>query len=159
MKKILKRILILTTVFGSLSLGLTNCSSDDNNDGIPGLNLKKMKLTVTVNGVQENDIVTFNATTTSVYNDQPVLWKVNGADKPNEPIVNLDQQNFLGSTKTYVIESAVDLPAANVMLYIAPYTDHLLTYSYKAEVNGNVVKDEQNIPITNPNTFSVTYTY
>ena len=155
----MKRALMSTVLLSGLILGLSSCVSDDGNVGTPGVNFKKMKLTVTVNGVQENDIVTFNATTTSVYNDQPVLWKVNGVDKPNEPMVNLDQQNFVGSTKTYVIESAVDLPAANVMMYFAPFTDHQITYSYKAEINGNVVKDEQNISLANPNTFSVTYTY
>lgn len=135
-----------------------NCSSDDaNSPVIPGIETKNMKFTITINNVTMDDYISFIAVSSSFNTN--TIWKVNGTERSNETGISLNDESFSGSTKTYVIESIAPLPAASLSMQFIPFTDKSITYSYKAEINGTVVKDEQNITITNPSSHTAQYSY
>ncbi len=157
--KIFKNFIGLCTMALVTSTLFVNCSSnDDGNDPIiPGIETKNMKFTITINNVTMDDYISFIAVSSSFNTN--TIWKVNGTERANETGISLDKQSFVGSTQTYVIESIAPLPAASLSMQFIPFTNKSITYSYKAEVNGKVVKDEQNITITNPSSHSAQYTY
>jgi len=159
MKKIFKNFIGLCTLALVTSALFVNCSSsDDGNDPvIPGIETKNMKFTITINNVTMDDYISFVVASSSFNTN--TIWKVNGTERSNENAISLTDESFSGSTKTYVIESTVALPAASLSMNFIPFTNKSVTYSYKAEVNGKVVKDEQNITITNPSSHTAQYTY
>ena len=158
MKKIFKNFIGLCTLVVVTSALFVNCSSsDDGTPVIPGIETKSMKFTITIDNVTMDDYISFVAVSSSFNTN--TIWKVNGTERTNETGISLDKQSFVGSTKTYVIESIAPLPAASLSMQFIPFTDKSITYSYKAEVNGTVVKDEQNITITNPSSHTAQYTY
>ena len=159
MKKIFKNFIGLCTLAVVTSALFVNCSSsDDGNDPvIPGIEGKNMKFTITIDNVTMDDYISFVVASSSFNTN--TIWKVNGTERSNENAISLTDENFSGSTKTYVIESTVGLPAASLGMQFIPFTNKSITYSYKAEINGKIVKDEQNITITNPSSHSVNYTY
>mgnify|MGYP003576871103 FL=1 len=159
MKKIFKNFIGLCTLAVVTSILFVNCSSSDDgaNPVIPGIEGKNMKFTITIDNVTMDDYISFVAVSSSFNTN--TIWKVNGAERANETGISLDKQSFSGSTKTYVIESISPLPAASLSMQFIPFNNKSITYSYKAEINGTVVKDEQNITITNPSNHSVDYTY
>ena len=158
MKKIFKNFIGLCTLAVVTSALFVNCSSsDDGTPVIPGIETKSMKFTITIDNVTMDDYISFVAVSSSFNTN--TIWKVNGTERSNETGISLDKQSFVGSTKTYVIESIAPLPAASLSMQFIPFTDKSITYSYKAEVNGTVVKDEQNITVTNPSSHTAQYTY
>lgn len=148
-----KSLLFLFLATGTL----TSCGSDDTAPVIPGLEDKTMKFTITINGVIPEDYISFVVAGGAINTNN--IWKVNGTERPNENAISLNDENFSGSVKTYVIETTTPIPAASLSMQFIPFTNNAITYSYKAEVNGNVVKDEQNIPVSHPSSYSVQYTY
>lgn len=116
-----------------------------------------MKFTITINGVIPDDYISFVVAGGAVNTN--TIWKVNGTERPNENAISLNDESFSGSVKTYVIETTTPIQAASLSMQFIPFTYNSITYSYKAEINGNVVKDEQNVTVTNPNSYSVQYSY
>lgn len=159
MKKIFKNFIGLCTLAVLTSALFINCSSsDDSTDPvIPGIEGKNMKFTITINNVTMDDYISFVVASSSFNTN--TIWRVNGAERSNENAISLDKQSFSGTTKTYVIESTVALPAASLGMQFIPFNNKSITYSYKAEINGKVVKDEQNVTITNPNSHTAQYSY
>lgn len=159
MKKIFKNFIGLCTLAVVTSVLFVNCSSSDDgaNPGIPGMEGKNMKFTITIDNVTMDDYISFVAVSSSFNTN--TIWKVNGTERANETGISLDKQSFSGSTKTYVIESISPLPAASLSMQFIPFNNKSITYSYKAEINGTVVKDEQNITVTNPNSHTAQYSY
>lgn len=159
MKKIFKNFISLCTLAVVASALFVNCSSSD--DGatpiIPGIETKTMKFTITIDNVTMNDYISFVVASSSFNTN--TIWKVNGTERSNENAISLNNESFSGSTKTYVIESTVALPAASLGMQFIPFNNKSITYSYKAEINGTVVKDEQNITITNPSSHTAQYSY
>ena len=138
-----------------------SCGSDDGavTPG-PGGEGKNIKLTITINGVVPDDYLSF-VTVGSALNDpmQSTIWKVNGVTQTNETSVSLNKDSFTGSTKTYVIESATPLRMAIVGMEFLAFGTRSYTFSYKAEVNGQVVKEENNVTVSEGNNYSHDYTY
>lgn len=159
MKKIFKNFIGFCTLAVVTSVLFVNCSSSDDgaNPVIPGIEGKNMKFTITIDNVTMDDYISFVVASSSFNTN--TIWKVNGTERSNENAISLTDESFSGSTKTYVIESTVALPAASLGMHFIPFNNKSITYSYKAEINGKVVKDEQNITITNPSSHSVDYTY
>ncbi|WLD23393.1 hypothetical protein NU10_11840 [Flavobacterium dauae] len=116
-----------------------------------------MKFTITINGVIPDDYISFVVAGGAVNTN--TIWKVNGTERPNENAISLNDESFSGSVKTYVIETTTPIQAASLSMQFIPFTNNSITYSYKAEINGNVVKDEQNVTVANPNSYSVQYSY
>src|SRR5690606_14654665 len=158
MKKSIFKLSSKGLLFLFLATGiLTGCGSDDSTPAIPGLEGKTMKFTVTINGVIPDDYISFVVAGGAI--DTNTIWKVNGTERPNENAISLNDESFSGSVKTYVIETINPIQAASLSMQFIPFTNNSITYSYKAEVNGNVVKDEQNVPVTHPSSYSVQYSY
>ena len=159
MKKIFKNFIGLCTLAVVTSVLFVNCSSSDDsaNPVIPGMEGKNMKFTITINNVTMDDYISFVVASSSFNTN--TIWKVNGTERSNENAISLNDESFSGSTKTYVIESTVALPAASLGMQFIPFNNKSITYSYKAEINGTVVKDEQNITITNPSSHTAQYSY
>mgnify|MGYP003576072045 FL=1 len=159
MKKIFKNFIGLCSLGIVASALFVNCSSSDDssNPVVPGLEGKNMKFTITIDNVTKDDYISFVVSSSSFNTN--TIWKVNGTERSNENVISLNDESFSGSTKTYVIESTVALPAASLGMQFIPFNNKSITYSYKAEINGKVIKDEQNITITNPSSYNVQYTY
>ena len=149
-------IAMCTLFFGAFS----SCSSDDGGSTtVPGGVGKQVKLTITIDGATSEDYISFVSVGSALSNpSENTLWKVNGVTKTNEIGVSLGKNDFIGSTKTYVIESVTPLSLATVgMQFLAPGNTSY-TISYKAEINGQVVKDN-NVTVTSTNDYTHDYSY
>ncbi|MBK0382839.1 hypothetical protein I5M32_07685 [Pedobacter sp. SD-b] len=143
-----------------LALGaITFSSCSKNNDAPSNGDGKNVKFTFTVTGVNpaEIDNVSFIAVGGNSTNDK-TIWKVNGVTKNNEQDISLGEDDFTGSTKTYVVESIKPLTSAQISLqcinFDAPYK-----ISYKAEVNGKVENDDENITVDVNKDYTHQYSY
>lgn len=153
----MKKITTMLSAAALSTLLLTSCSKSDN-PVVPGVTTKTVKLTFTVTGNLTNgDYISFVASGGTGNNDK-TIWKVNGVTQNNEEVVGFDANDFDGSTKTYVVESVSPLLACSVGIqclnFDAPYT-----ISYKAEVNGKVVNNDQNISVTENDDYTHDYSY
>lgn len=148
---VLLPILAITVIF--------SCSSDDD-DEMVGPNEKNFKFTVTANNVDEQDYLSF-VFVGSDLNNSNTIWKINGVTQDNESGVSLGKNDFMGGTKTYVIESTKPLRLATTGIQcINPGSSNpSFTVSYKAEINGEVVKDDQNIVVKNGSDYTHNFTY
>lgn len=106
---------------------------------------KTAKFTITVNGIENQDYASF-VIVGGDYQQTKSLWKVNGVVQTNEEAISLDKDDFTGGTKTYVIESTKPVTLATVGIQCLNYgADY--TVSYKAEIGGKVVKEDQNVVV------------
>ncbi|AWG25262.1 hypothetical protein [Flavobacterium kingsejongi] len=151
-------LLFCTILFGTLA----GCSSDDSGD--PTVTLpegKNIKLTLTMTGVTTDDFISFVAAGGTHNPNQTTVWKLNGVSQPGETAISLNKNSFTGGTTTYVLESEVPMAAVAVgMQFIATANPtHSFTFSYKAEVNGVVVKEENNVTVAPNADYSHNYSY
>lgn len=154
----LKRATVLTSLLLVTLLSIS-CKSDDGGSG-GNPNEKNIKLTITTNGVTSEDFAIFTATGSVAKNPmEGTIWKLNGTVQSNEPIVSLDSKNFAGGVKTFVIESASPLALAQVGIQFSASEKRTYTVSYKAEVNGKVVKEDNNITVNKDKEYSHIFSY
>ncbi|MCP1995587.1 hypothetical protein [Flavobacterium sp. HSC-61S13] len=154
----LKRATVLTSLL-LVTLLSFSCKSDDGESG-GNPNEKNIKLTITTNGVIEEDFAIFTATGSVAKNPlEGTIWKLNGTVKSNEPIISLEAKDFTGGVKTYVIESANPLAIAQVGIQFSASEKRSYTVSYKAEVNGKVVKEDNNITVNKDKEYSHIFSY
>lgn len=154
LKKLLYTILpllMLTVLF--------SCKKND--DGSPANpDLKNMKFTVTVDGVEDQDYVSFVFVGADA-NNANTVWKVNGVTKNNETAISLGENDFMGGTKTYVIESTTPLRlVATSQQCLNPGANNPpFKISFKAEVNGKVVTNDENFVVTSTTDYTHKYDY
>ena len=143
-----------------MSLGLltTSCSSDDDSQSIVEGN-KKIKITLTVNNVAENDYVNLTIGGTKV--NQTTVLKLNGVPQNNVSVISFSNDDFMNGTVTYVIEDIDGLYVANTSGIINDLTpdNAQMTYSYVAEVNDNVVQNVNNAPVQGTNGITLNFNY
>ena len=151
----MKKKLFIYPIFCLLSLGLltTSCSSDDDSQSIVEGN-KKIKITLTVNNVAENDYVNLTIGGTTVL-------KLNGVPQNNVSVISFSNDDFMNGTVTYVIEDIDGLYVANTSGIINDLTpdNAQMTYSYVAEVNDNVVQNVNNAPVQGTNGITLNFNY
>lgn len=146
--------LSLALVFGFAAM--TGCSSDDDDTNPTGGNTYKM--TVTLNNVEpERDFISFVAVG-GTHDQSNTFWKVNGKERNGEQGISLDDNDFAGSTKTYVIESTKPLVLTTVGIQFINYGNPL-SYSVKIEKNGKTEIDETNTLIGDNSDFTKNYTF
>lgn len=157
MKKLKKLFWILVPIL-TLSL-VMSCSSDDDEE-IVDSNQKNFKFTITANNVDAQDYVSFVFVGSEV-NNSNTIWKINGVTQDNETGVSFGKNDFMGSTKTYVIESTkpLRLVTSGIQCINPGANNPSFTFSYKAEVNGQVVKDDKDIVVSSTSDYSHNYTY
>jgi len=155
MKKFNRALLSFLTLLASV-LFFTSCGKDK--DTAPDINgVKSAKFTITVNGAAAEDYVSFVFASTTV-NGSSTIWKVNGQVRENEQAVSLDQGDFGTGSKTIVIEATQAVPAISVGIQCLNFNANY-TVTYKAEINGKVVNDEQNVTVTAAADFTHDYDY
>lgn len=134
-KKIVLRSMMLLMALG-LVFGISSCSRDDDGGGKDG---NMYKITITLNGVDANDFVSLAAAASDAAASTSV-WKINGVTQNGQVGVSLNETNFTGSTKTYVLETNFKVIALAAGGQLINYGG-AITGSYKIEKNG---KEEVN---------------
>lgn len=119
-----------------LVFGISSCSRDDDGGGKDG---NMYKITITLNGVDANDFVSLAAAASDAAASTSV-WKINGVTQNGQVGVSLNETNFTGSTKTYVLETNFKVIALAAGGQLINYGG-AITGSYKIEKNG---KEEVN---------------
>lgn len=159
MKNLKKLLLVLLPIL-TLSLVFSCSNDDDDYDDTIDQDRKNMKFTVTVDGVDEQDYVSFVFVGADLNNSNTV-WKVNGATQNNETAISLDKNDFIGSTKTYVIESTTPLRLVTTSSQcLNPGANNpSFKVSFKAEVNGKVVTNDENFTVTSTSDYTHKYDY
>lgn len=141
-----KRIIFSLCLVTIAGFGFPGCSDDDK----PANNAKiNMKFTVKVTGADANDQVDFQAGAgnhdASQYGSP--AWKINGTTQGNENFVALDTEDFVGSTKQYVIETVKAFNFGSLKVVCSNTDGGPITLSYKAEVDGKVETNVENLVI------------
>lgn len=142
-----KRIIFSLCLVTIAGFGFTGCSDDDK----PANNAKiNMKFTVKVTGADANDQITFQAGAGNHDASQygAPVWKINGITQGNENNVMLDEDDFLGSTKQYVVETVKPYNFGSLIVSYMNFDGGPITLSYKAEVDGKVETNIENLVIT-----------
>lgn len=128
-----------------LTFSISSCRGDDPSPN--PLEGNNYKITVTIPNVEAannnalDDYVSIIASGGTANNTDSDIWKINGALQNGQKVVSLDEDDFEGSTKTYVIESTKPLPALAASYQIIN-NNNPINVSYKIEKNGNVVVNE-----------------
>lgn len=150
-------------ILGVMSLAvllLRSCSRDDDDDN-NNQNGNSYKVTVTIPNVEAannnalDDYVSIIVGGSTGDPSVTTLWKVNGTEIPAELVTSLDEDDFEGATKTYVIESIRPLMLMQVKLQIIN-NNMPLSVSYKIEKNGKT-EIEQNVTLADDEDHTKTY--
>jgi hypothetical protein len=126
----------------------TGCGKKD--DPAPANNAKiSMKFTLSVTGADQNDQIDFAVSAGNHDASQygAPVWKINGTTQGNENVLLLDKGDFTGATKTYVIETVKPFNFGSLKVGYSNHDGAAITMSYKAEVNGAVETNVQNLVI------------
>lgn len=139
------------------STSFNSCSSDDNNDEVDNKDNNTYKVTVTINNVETRDYISVT-TVGGTSNAKMDVWKVNGVARTGESAIGLGKQEFMGATKTYVVETTEPIRLLTAGVEIINYGADL-PFSYKIEKNNKVVIDE-NVTLKGDNSsFSKNYSF
>lgn len=137
----MKKVLLLISVV----FVFAGCSKDKNNNPTSG---KNIKYTITVTGATDIDYVSIIFTGGTTNPNDKTIWKIDGVAQENESAVSLTEDDF-GTGKTIVVESTKGLYLAHAKLQCLQPSNDARTYtiSYKAEINGKVVRDDANVSV------------
>ncbi|MBC9909918.1 hypothetical protein [Chitinophaga varians] len=119
----------------------TGCSKKDDP---PAAKKITIKYTITANGVSDMDDLGFSAQAGNHDASQygAPVWKINGAEQGNQDNVSVDDRKFLGSTKTYVLETVKPFDFAFLKVTCTNMDGEPIILTYKAEINGQVQTNE-----------------
>ncbi|WP_316846054.1 hypothetical protein [Pedobacter psychrodurus] len=151
---------VIFTILPLLALTLLFSCKKDDPETPAGTEGKNFKFTVTVNGVEDQDYVSFVFVGATLDNAK-TIWKVNGVTKSNETAISLGKNDFIGATKTYIIESTTPLRLVTTSQQcLNPgATNPSYKVSFKAEVDGEVVTNDQNFNVTYTTDYTHKYDY
>ncbi|WP_158798233.1 hypothetical protein [Pedobacter sp. L105] len=139
---------------------LSSCSKKNDDGGTPQTTKgKNAKFTITVTGASQSSYVSFVMAGIGTDISNSTVWKINNLTQSNEQAVTLGQNDFSGNTKTYVIESVIPLQTISVGVQCLSPGDAPYTISYKAEINGEVKNNIENVQVTKTSDFTHDYTY
>lgn len=136
---------------------LLSCSKDSTK--VPGAPTgKAAKFTITVNGALHSDYLTFVFAGVSSTSNTTV-WKVNGVTQNNQQGITLDQDDFTGNVTTYVVETVMPVEAIAASIQCLAYGDRNYTVSYKAEIDGVVKNNDENITVAEHQDYTHQFSY
>lgn len=144
-KKIVLRSVMLLLAVG-LMFGISSCRSGGDDPGPNNPAGNKYKITLTLNGVDANDYVSFSLAGSNSTADTSV-WKVNGQTQAGQIGIAMNSDFFTGSTKTYIIESNFPLISIASSISVSNFGSGSISGNLKIEKNGNV-EVNQNINLT-----------
>lgn len=143
-------------VAGLSSVVSFSCSDDDG--ATPSPEGKTAKFTITVDGqIDDSDYISFVIVGGTHDASEATVWKLNGQQLANQAGIGLDDGDFSGATKTYVIESIKPLLVAKAGAQVINF-DHPLHVTFKAEIDGRV-ENEDDVTLTGEDDYTVDYTY
>lgn len=154
-----KSIILSLCLVTLISFVSTGCGDKDDD---PKPNKISMKFTLTVTGANQDDQIDFTIGggnhDASQYGTP--TWKVNGVDQGNITTVQLDEQDFAGSTKTYIVETIKPLDFGNLNVsYSNTEGGGPITISYKAEIAGKVETNVENLAVAVGQSQTKTFAY
>nr|WP_295870578.1 hypothetical protein [uncultured Chitinophaga sp.] len=140
------------------SVAFTGCSKKDDPPTFKSITIK---YTITATGVTANDNIAIQAGAGNHDASQygASVWKINGVDQGNTDHVTIDEKKFLGTTTTYVFETVKPFNFGNLSVDVTNMDGAPIKLSYKAEVNGAVQTNEQNLSIAAGGSLNKDYTY
>ncbi|WP_436489140.1 hypothetical protein [Chitinophaga sp. ARDCPP14] len=156
-----------TRIFFSLclvmmaGLAFTGCGGKD--DPAPDNKKATFKFTITVAGADDKDQVDVRVSAgnhdASQYGSP--VWKINGVTQGNENVMILDIDNFVGGVKTYVVETVKPFNFSGLSVGVVnnAQVPGAVTISYKAEVDGKVETNVQNVATAASQSYNKEYTY
>lgn len=154
--KYLPKNILAIVLVAVLSLSLSCKKKDEGPEPASG---KNVKLTITINGAIDPDFISFVAVGGTYSNPQnSTVWKLNSATQNNQQGVALDRDDFTSGTTTHVIESVAPLDIVNVGIQCLAF-NHTYTVSYKAEINGKVITNDENVTVAENKDYSKDYSY
>lgn len=139
----------------------TACKKDKDKQDTPSGTRVQMKFTLKVTGADANDVLGFQVAAGNGDASQygAPVWKVNGTTQGNESVLEFKTQDFIGGTKTIVVESVKGFDFGSLNVYCANGDANSLTVSYKAEIDGHVETNAENVAIVNGTTHIKDFTY
>jgi len=152
------RIILAGVALCTSATMLASCGKD-NDAPQPGgdQKIQTAKFTVTVNGINPADDFASIVFSSATVSGSSTLWKVDGQVRSNENAVSFGKNDFT-TIKTHIVELTQSVPGIAVGIQCLN-SQASYTISYKAEVNGKVVKDDQNITVTDANDYTHDYSY
>ena len=141
-------------IFTILSLNACSKNKSPDLDGI-----KSAKFTIQVSGLEQNDYANFIFSSGAAGNS--TVWKINGTERSNESVVSLDEDDLKGGA-VFVIETSKPVTAisAGYQFTNGDNTAHSpIAFSYKAEINGTVVKEIKSQAIAAADQLKTNYSY
>jgi hypothetical protein len=160
MKKSMLKTISSAFIGIAVLASLSSCGKHHDDDVTPPASKgKTAKFTVSVAGAPSSAYVSFVMAGVATDVSNSTVWKVNGATQNNESAVSLGLNNFTGNTQTYVIESVTPLQAISVGVQCLSPANQPYTISYKAEINGEVKANNQNVTVTKDNDYTHDYSY
>jgi len=148
MKKISTRIALYgflsVMTFGTV---LTSCSKDNDDivDEVIGQG-SHYKVTVTLENVNPDDDFVSVSLAGGTGGTKTDIWKVNGVVRTGESAIGLNDNDFAGATKTYVIETTEPIRAFANGVQIINYGAPMIV-KYKIE-KGSKVEINENLTLT-----------
>lgn len=145
----------LSTVLSLLFFALlTGCKKDKTSTSG-----KSVRYTITITGATSADYVSVVFSGGTLAGEQ-TIWKVDGQTKNNEMTIALNEDDF-GTGKTFVVETVKPVLAAAATLQCLQPANNGRTYklSFKAEVNGQIKTNDQNITVGYNSDYTHQYSY
>nr|WP_068888126.1 hypothetical protein [Pedobacter panaciterrae] len=143
----------------TISISLFGCGKKDPKP--ENGNKISMKMTVTVTGADQNDQVDFQVSAGNHDASQygAPVWKMNGTSQGNQHSIIVDEQSFIGTTKTYVFETVKPFDFGELNFSISNFDGGPITTSYKTEVNGNIETNVENLVLSAGQSYNKKFTY
>lgn len=147
----------LVTCFIAVNILALGACSDKDDPEPSDKDTKTAKYTITVEGVGEDETASFNFIGVAI-SKETSLWKVNGQVRTNEPTITLDAKNFPTKT-TYVVESNVPHYNTGIAIACQNFDAVPIKFTYKAEINGKVVKEDTQTIAGSGTQYHIDYQY
>lgn len=161
MKTSVTKFFSARTIFALLGIlfvtSFAACKKSDDSPSKPAG--KTAKFTFTVSGITNNDYISFVAAGSTGSLNSNTCWKLNGVTRNNEEAISIGTNDFLNGTATYVLETATPLMAMSIGIQCLALGTHNYTISYKAEVDGVVKQNDQNITVSPGQDYTRNYSY
>ncbi|MEH6305363.1 hypothetical protein RYH73_06900 [Olivibacter sp. CPCC 100613] len=125
--------------FLAASVLTMNACSDDDDPQPQNFDKHSYKFTVTAEGLGEDETAGFTIFGVTENPQESTFWKVDGQVRNNEQSVRIDD---FPSKRTYVIESTIPLINAGVDIGCQNFDDTPIKFTFKAEVDGKVAKED-----------------
>jgi hypothetical protein len=138
----MKNISKLLSLTIALAL-LFSCKKDSESTPQSG---RTAKFTITANGVNSSDDYVSFVIVGGDTKGTKTIWKVNGVTRNNEVAISLGEDDFTGSTKTYVIETVLPVDVITTSVQCINFNASY-QISYKAEIDGKVITNDDGVTV------------